>query len=302
MSGREINRIYCALLESLHLDLDGAWEADALKFPRVDATLWGPRLRFSAPERLIEEFAEEYVRGQARCVLYGSGDFHHLTALWIRRTPEPLVVISFDNHPDWDLRPPRWACGGWVNRALELPHVRKISVWGCGNFECWWPAQVFGNRRAERRGTLEVHPWADDRPAQEQQRRGAIFRQSWHEEFERFVAELNGASVYVTVDLDCLRASDAITNWENGRFATEDVAWAIGKLRQGACIVAGDICGAFSASHYARRAQRFAAEWDHPKLPAMAAARARDVNRTALETLWPALTNGDQHNTRGDQD
>jgi hypothetical protein len=104
------------------------------------------------------------------------------------------------------------------------------------------------------------------------------------------------------VDLDCLRATDAITNWENGRFATEDVAWAIGKLRQGACIVAGDICGAFSAPQYARRAQRFAAEWDHPKSGAMAAARARDVNRTALETLWPALTNGDQHNTCGDQD
>ncbi len=113
---------------------------------------------------------------------------------------------------------------------------------------------------------------------------------------------MKGADVYVTVDLDCLRASDAITNWENGRFAPEDVAWAIRRLRKTAHIVAGDICGAFSAPQYARRTQRFAAEWDHPKLPPMAAARAREVNRIALQRLWPTLTDGDQDNAGGDQD
>src|SRR4051812_9546809 len=187
----------------------------------LDARDWGPRLRFSGPPRLIEEFFRDYGKRVTPFLVYGSGDFHHLSALWIRQLAEPFVLVSFDNHPDWDVRPPRWACGGWVNRALELPPVKKISVWGCGNFECWWPAQFFGNRRAEKQGRLEIHVWGEQRP----KRRGAIFLASWREDFERFVADLNGADVYVTIDLDCLRGSDAVTNWENGKFATEDVAW-----------------------------------------------------------------------------
>ena len=180
------------MAKAIHLNLDNAWPADALPLETLDATSWGPRLRFSAPAGLIEEFYRDYETRVAPFLVYGSGDFHHLSALWARRLDDPFVLVSFDNHPDWDIRPPRWGCGGWVNRALELPHVKKVSVWGCGNFECWWPRQLFGNRRAEREGRLEVHPWADGRPVSDQDRRGAILRANWREHFARFVAELGG--------------------------------------------------------------------------------------------------------------
>jgi len=119
------------------------------------------------------------VRANWRLLVYGSGDFHHLTTIWLRRLSRLTTVISFDNHPDWDIRPPKWACGSWVNRALELAQVDKVSVWGCGNFECWWPMRIFGNNLAEQSGRLEVHPWADDRSAKEQRRLGAILRSNW---------------------------------------------------------------------------------------------------------------------------
>ncbi len=224
----------------IHLNLDDAWPADALGLQVVEAKEWGPRLRFSTPAREIEDFFRQYENRLGRFTLFGSGDFHHLTALWARRFAEPFVLVSFDNHPDWDVRPPRWACGGWVNRALELPAVRKVSVWGCGNFECWGPAQFFGNRHAEKEGRLEIRAWGENRP----KRRGAIFLASWRDDFERFVTELRGVDIYVTIDIDCFRARDSITNWENGRFATEDVAWALEKLRAATRIVGGDICGA----------------------------------------------------------
>jgi hypothetical protein len=278
------------LATGLHVDLDGAWNQSALSVSRLDAREWGPRLRFSAPPRLIEKFYRDIGGQLAPFLLYGSGDFHHLTALWIRRAAEPLVVVSFDNHPDWDVRPPKWCCGSWVNRALELAHVKKLSVWGCGNFECWWPGQLFGNRRAEREGRLEVHPWADDRPAKDRHRRGAILRENWREHFDDFVAGLSHSNVYVTIDLDCLRADDAITNWESGRFTIVDLVWALEKLREGANIVAGDICGAFSEPVYARWKQRFASEMDHPKLSRPAPAKIREINRAAFTALWPALT------------
>jgi arginase family enzyme len=203
---------------------------------------------------------------------------------------EPVTLVSFDNHPDWDVRPPKWGCGGWVNRALELPHVKHVAVWGCGNFECWWPHQIFGNRHAERTGVLEVHPWADDRPAKDRQRCGAILRDNWRERFERFVKDLGGGSVYVTIDLDCICAEEAVTNWESGRFGVADLEWALSCLRGSTKIIGGDICGAFSPPSYARWKQRFAAEFDHPKLQLPAADQVYNINSAALANLWPALT------------
>ena len=209
-------------------------------------------------------------------------------------------MVSFDNHPDWDVRPPRWCCGSWVNRALELPHVEQVSVWGCGNFECWWPGQLFGNRRAERRGRLEVHPWADNRHANDRGRRGAILQSDWREKFCAFAQGLAGKRVYLTIDMDGLRGEDAVTNWENGRFTREDVAWAIGQLRAHAEVVAGDLCGAYSTPAYARRKQRFASEMDHPKLALTDPAERARINLATFARLWPVLTDRHQNDAGTD--
>ncbi len=275
---------------ALHLNLDDAWPNEPLGLPVVDARRWGPQLRFSAPPHLVAKFYCEYeAHLAAPFLLYGSGDFHYLTALRLRRVADPIIVVSFDNHPDWDLRPPKWGCGGWVNRALELPHVRRVSVWGCGNFECWWPHQLFGNRRAERAGILEVHPWADERPVKDRQRRGAILGDNWHEHFEHFLEHIDGTSVYVTIDLDCLRAEEAVTNWESGRFTILDLEWAFKKLRESSQIVGGDICGAYSSPQYARFKQRFAAEFDHPKIKLPPIDQISRINSATLAKLWPLL-------------
>jgi len=276
---------------ALHLNLDDAWRDEPLGLPLVDAREWGPRLRFSAPPRLVEQFCRERASDLATpFLLYGSGDFHYLTALRLCFVAEPLVLVSFDNHPDWDVRPPKWACGGWVNRALELSNVRLASVWGCGNFECWWPHQIFGNRRAERAGKLEVHPWADDRPMKDRQRRGAILREDWRTKFENFAASLDGTDIYITIDLDCVRTEETVTNWENGRFDIGDLVWALEKLSERSRIIAGDICGGYSEPKYARWKQKFASEMDHPKLPRPSSEDIQRTNFVALEQLWPLLT------------
>jgi arginase family enzyme len=277
-------------LRALHFDLDGAWEGEPVHLPALNARKWGPQLRFSAPPRLIENFYREHEANLAvPFLLYGSGDFHYLTALRLRRVAGPVVLVSFDNHPDWDVRPPKWGCGGWVNRALELAHVRCVSIWGCGNFECWWPHQIFGNCRAERAGILEVHPWADDRPAKDRQRKGAILRDNWRDRFEQFSKSLANQNLYVTIDLDCLRIEEAVTNWENGRFSIVDLQWALGRLRESCRIIGGDICGAYSPPEYARPKQRFAAEFDHPKIRLPDEEKIRAINLAALEKLWPSF-------------
>jgi len=275
---------------AVHLNLDDAWPNESLGLRTIDACKWGSQLRFSAPPRLIEQFYREYETTLAApLLLYGSGDFHHLPALRLRSVVEPIVLVSFDNHPDWAVVSPKWACGGWVNRALELSKVRRASVWGCGNFECWWPHQIFGNRSAERAGILEVHPWADNRPVKDRQRRGAILRDNWRGCFEEFLKRLAGENIYVTIDLDCLRIEEAVTNWESGRFTVRDLEWALGRLVESSRIMGGDLCGAYSPPNYARWKQRFAAEFDRPKLAQPNLEQARQTNLAALEKLWPLL-------------
>lgn len=226
-------------------------------------------------------FVQEVVEGLPLFVLYGSGDFHHLSAALVGRLKPALTLVVFDNHPDWDIRPPHWACGGWVNRALELPQVRGVSVWGCGNFELNWPHRLFGNRR------VDVHPWAERYPRSFFH---SMTRDDWRSQFERFVDSLRSQDVYLSVDMDSLRAEEAVTNWENGLFTAHDLAWAIALLRSNANVIAGDICGAYSPPVYERRTQEFAAEWDHPKMPVPDLDRARAVNTAAVQIIWPALT------------
>ena len=304
-----------AVVAAAHVDLDGAWtggpeDASLRRLRTIDARAWGPRLRFSAPRSEIEAFYEFIALrlGEAQFIAYGSGDFHHLSALWLRRAfsclPEEqrLTLVSFDNHPDWDIRPPAWCCGSWINRALELPGVEKISIWGLGSFESWGWHRLVGNHRDARGGRLTVQAWADLRNAADQAQSKSIRRDNWREKFTRFAATLEGQTLYVTIDLDCLREGEAVTNWENGFFSADDVRWALRELRaHGAQIVAGDLCGAWSPPGYARWKQCFAATMDHPKFPDPDPAATLQTNLATFRTLWPALTGRDEHDTDGDE-
>ena len=239
----------------------------------------------------MEKFYEEVKPRLAPFTLYGSGEFHHLSALWLRQFSEPVTLVSFDNHPDWDVRPPHWGCGGWVNRALELAHVESAIVWGCGNFEFNWPHRMFANHRALADGKLAVHVWKERMSESVQEHWPVISRDDWRGQFTAFAAKLGGRKVYVTIDTDCLRMEDAVTNWEQGLFTAEDIAVALGDLRtSGAQIVGGDVCGAWSVPEYSRWKQKFAANFDRPKLPPIDPAKAREVNERSLAILWPALT------------
>ena len=289
-----------------YLDLDDAWgtgkPSPVCRDPsplagsrlmqssgQVNLHHWGPRLRYHGKRHEVDAFYEEIKPRLTPFVLYGSGDYHYLAGVFLRAVPNPVTVISFDNHPDWDIRPPYWSCGGWVNRALELPNVRRVSVWGCGNFELSFPARLFANHRALRSGRLEVHAWAERQPESVRRRFDCMTRDNWRDRFEHFARSLAGQDLYVTVDLDCLRAEEAITNWENGLFTAQDIAWALRALRSTGTIVGGDLCGAYSLPEYARRVQRLAGNWDHPNKKSVDLAEARRVNHLTLARIWPAL-------------
>ena len=290
-----------SLSHCVHFDLDGAWPEDATPpGTQVDCRAWGPRLRYSTSAREIEAFYENVRAQTAAFTLFGSGDFHHLSALWLRRIAVPFTLVSFDNHPDWDIRPPRWCCGTWINRALELPTLQHAAIWGCGNFELNWPGYLYVNRRALREKRLAVLPWTERLKASGQRRWAGITREDWRGKFSAFADSLAGQNIYVTVDLDCLREGEAVTNWEQGLFTAADICRAIGELSRHATIIGGDVCGAYSEQRYARWMQRISAKVDHPR-KSVITAEAAERNANAFRTIWDALTQRDDGHTRADE-
>ena len=277
----------------MHLDLDGAWPAEALAIPTLDVRLWGPRLRISLTKMMCAP-------SRGNCPANQFGFFCMVRATFITFLPlwhsaadtmnRPIRVVCFDNHPDWDIRPPRWACGAWVNRALESVAVERVSVWGCGNFEMNLPHRWFRNRAAMRQGRLEIFPWMERQSPGAARRFPGISRADWQARFEKFAEGQSGAAVYVTVDMDCLREEDAATDWEPGLFSAQEVAWAIDRLRQHTTAIFGDVCGASSRPVYARPFQRFAGWWDHPSAKAGDPEQIRAKNVRSIRTIWPALT------------
>jgi hypothetical protein len=287
-------------LSTALVDLDGAWPQDTLE-NRLDLRDWGPRLRYSATPALLDAFYESVQPSLGAFTLFGSGDFHHLSAIWLRNVQGPVTLVSFDNHPDWDVRPPDWGCGGWINRALELPHVTRAFVWGCGNFEMNWPHRLFGNQEAIAAGQLEVFPWRERAGRHARKRWTTLTPEDWRATFSRFAQSLAGQRVYVTVDMDCLRAGEAVTNWEPGLFTAADVAWALDELHSAAEIVGGDLCGAWSAPRHARFKQWLSSRLDHPRRPRIDPAQAARANERAMRIIWPALTAGYEQYAGADQ-
>jgi arginase family enzyme len=269
--------------DAVHLDLDGAWPPAVMGLPRVDLRSLGPRLRYCARTADLEALRRQAGAAlYARFALLGSGDFHHLTALRLECLADRVIVVAFDNHPDWDVRPPRWGCGSWVARALELPPVDLVVVWGCGNYELTLPSRLFRTRSDD----LRVVGW-------EERYDGVPFelvsRANWAEHFDRFADGLHGRKVYVSVDFDALSSQEAATNWENGLLSARELSWALDRLHERAHVVGGDVCGACSPRDYARLGQHLLAEFDHPD-PHYDCPSA--VNERALGRIWPSLVEG----------
>jgi hypothetical protein len=276
----------------IYLNLDDAWDKGVQGLEELDLRRWGPLLRYCATRSIVEDFYREIRDIQVPFILYGSGDFHYLTALFVRKKRGPVTIVSFDNHPDWDRRPPRWSCGAWTARTLAGGNVTQVNVWGCGNFELRYPHLLFADSAALRAGRLVPYAWAERHSPGVCRRFKCITRENWKEKFSEFAEALTGKDVYITVDMDCLRTEDAVTNWENGLFSAGDLAWALTLLNNKTIVTGGDICGAYSEPVYDRLTQRIAGVWDHPKIDVPDKTLIRKINQTSLGLIWPALLSG----------
>ena len=223
-------------------------------------------------------------RAKNAVTLLGSGDFHHLSALLIEQFQQPLSVVVFDFHPDWNILPPRLGCGSWVSYLLRKEHIKKVVLLGVSSGDLDGMALLTGNLQALREDRLEIYTYAHQpsRPVFRDVPGNCscvVLRRPWYntiywqellnknrEEFVRqLVRRLPTQEVYVSIDKDCLTRAYALTNWEEGRLSLEDLSSMLTVMAQGAHIAGADIVGEYSPPRFDSALKGWCSRADHPK-------------------------------------
>lgn len=202
--------------------------------------------------------------GGAPLIFYGSGDFHHLCALFLEPLREPYILLHFDQHPDWTTFPRTLNCGAWVNRVLERPALERVVTIGASGPDFVRAQWKFANIAALRAGRLEVHPWRGA-PSRvlgggfaaagcRTEGRGPLRRLVWHDladaDWDGFAAGLDRRlpllPLWVTIDKDVLPPEEAVTNWDQGGLRLDAVMGLVARLAARRRVLGIDVCGDYS--------------------------------------------------------
>ncbi len=256
------------VMRPVFLNLDGALaEQPALLRqgggPVIEACDLGPALRLWSRPKALSELAdrlrEQAWTGGPELVFAGSGDFHHVTPMLIERALEAadcgqVTVVHFDNHPDWVRFDNGLHCGSWVGRAARLPGVAKVITVGVCSGDIDQPARKRADLDlvAERRVELYPYRAPDGGPILK------VGDQGWpsievlgEDGFVEFLtSRIATPAVYVTIDKDVLRASDAVTNWDQGRLSLGGLEAMIRAVLGCARVIGADVVGDWSPPRY----------------------------------------------------
>lgn len=214
----------------------------------------------------------------------GSGDFHHLSETLISRISEPVSLIVFDFHPDWDILPPRFGCGSWVATALKNKHISKCVLIGMGSNDLSSPALQTADLGELADNRLEIYPYRH-KPSRVYLRslaknRSINVRQgyfsneiTWQdlekEDLTAFtlklIRSLPEKNVYISIDKDCLKREFSLTNWEEGLLSLEQLLAMLRLMRENLDIVGLDITGDYSIPEVSGKVKAFICRFDHPK-------------------------------------
>jgi len=288
LSGEKLNTVLPPAVRILNFDNSVVSQhafIDRFKPVIVELTEIGPSARVwmdKGTAARIRGALQPETRGAV--TFLGSGDFHHVTKLLVDQFEEPLTVIVFDHHPDWYLIPPWLGCGTWVTHLLKNKNVEKVIVLGVSSKDLstgWIQGAHLGSLENNR---LEIYPYAHRttrvlfRRVPEnisvRTKKGAICTELFWEElkgndlsgfFRSVMARIFSRRVYVSIDKDCLNAAHALTNWEAGRLALDELLALLRMIREHCEIVGSDITGDYSPPAVRGRMKALYEKMDRPR-------------------------------------
>jgi Arginase family len=180
--------------------------------------------------------------------LLGSGDYHHLTLALLAQHQTPFTLVLFDNHPDWMRPPHQYHCGTWIYAAARMPQVARIVIVGLENGDLLGNKFKAGDVESYLSQKIILLPYL---PVIASVNQNAVqlessLKQNLQAGIQEILAAITTDSVYISVDKDCLRAEDAITNWEQGTLPLDAVTASIEAIRSQFDIIGADTVGDYS--------------------------------------------------------
>ena len=166
-----------------------------------------------ARKYLLEEIK---VRSKLTSIhLLDSGNYHHLSRVYLDLIKEPFNLVVYDNHTDMQFSAfgNILSCGSWIADAYEtLQNLNKIIVVGA------------------KSSYIEECAFNKDKRV--------IFADSISDVYLE-----NLLPIYISIDKDVLSANEFISDWDQGGMSLaalkEELEFLIGRFR----IIGTDICG-----------------------------------------------------------
>ena len=285
------------------LDFDGSVLPVAEGERRIPLGSWQEAIRFGCTRRAfsaLEAHLEGVLPVDCGCAFMGSGDFHHVTLIPLRRLcrrlpPASLDVVVFDNHPDNMRYPFGIHCGSWVSHAALLPSVRRVHVIGITSGDIGL-AHAWENRLTPflRRKLTYWSVGTDAAWLRLIGRAGCGMAFGSADELVRGLipALADAGDIYLSIDKDVFAEDVVKNNWDQGVFRlrhTEAVFAACAGR-----VIGADVCGDVSDYEYASPFKRFLSRLDGQEPCDPQALRGwqegqRAVNAALLESLGKVL-------------
>jgi hypothetical protein len=266
---------------------------------RIDLGGWQEEIRFGctlASLAKLERAIDTFLADAVPAVFLGSGDYHHVSHLLIRRLrrlERPLQVVVLDNHPDNMRYPLGIHCGSWVWHVSRLPFVSCVHVLGITSGDVDIGHAVENHLRNLRSG--RVRYWCVGRSLGWMRCAGIKRSSSFPSVpamLDAFAAEIRAseAGIYLSVDKDVLSPQDARTNWNQGVMRAEEMLALIGTLR--GRTVAADVTGEVSVHAYRGRLKRLLSGLDRQPRIAPDELRRWQVEHHAIDLRLLAVLSG----------
>lgn len=253
--------------------------------------------RYLATKRTLNKISERLKNSSHNAItLYGSGDFHHISSLLVSRYTNPVGVIVFDHHPDWDRFSPYISCGSWVTEISKIKNIEKIILLGPSSEDLSTGGLAGAYFKSVENGRLEIFPYEktpskayfhyiEDNASFTVKRNvfgSTVYWTNLKEKGVNFIKQLLRRipvkDVYVSIDKDCLSNSYALTNWESGLLSIDWLLNALLIIKEEKNIVGMDITGEYSPIIIKNPIKRFISSLDHPKQTAEMIAPSKIVS------------------------
>ena len=161
--------------------------------------------------------------------LLGSGNYHYIAYLLLKRISYPFTLILLDHHSDMQegLFHNMLSCGNWLKRGLKKNiYLKQVIIFGLGEQQL--PPLDFVTDK-------EIYVFTKHQ----------LQKMEWKGKLLKLVKY----PVYISIDKDVFDYNVAYTNWDQGTMTEDFIDDFFEAIDRKVTLIGGDICGEYPISY-----------------------------------------------------